>query len=367
MRKWNRRTFLTTAGAAFSAVAADTASEWRNRQPEMSYRRLGRTGFMVSELAMGGNFIRPTNFEHVLAAHERGLNYFDTAPDYGRGASERGYARVIRTRPRDSFFLTTKIRLWPQSRKKLYSDIYTSLTAQQQDALKKVAAEIIEERKAAEPDYLPGYFTNQDGDLNRAALAAAIHRKYGDRVRGKIDYKKHIITSVEGSLRRLETDYVDVLTCPHGADLAEEIENFPEAIEAFEHLKKQGKVRYLSVSAHTEPAGVIEAAIRTGVYSMAMVAYNATNGRYVEKALTLARDKDFGILAMKSARPFVPGNGARVDPARIRRLHDAVPGDLKVPQKAYVWTLRNPAIATVVSEMINSQMVNENLPLARQT
>ena len=46
----------------------------------MSYRRLGRTNYMISEVICGGNTIAPDNFRHVEEAIERGLNYLDTAP-----------------------------------------------------------------------------------------------------------------------------------------------------------------------------------------------------------------------------------------------------------------------------------------------
>lgn len=56
--------------------------------------------------------------------------------------------------------------------------------------------------------------------------------------------KEHILKSVEGSLKRLKTDYVDLLLL-HRPDTLMEPE---EVAEAFETLEKQGKVRYFGVS-----------------------------------------------------------------------------------------------------------------------
>ena len=83
-----------SAAAMPHAAAAQKAPdvEWRNRQPGMTYRRLGRTGLMVSSIGMGGDDIRPDGIDYVLWAVDQGLNYFDTAPQYGGGQSERGYA-----------------------------------------------------------------------------------------------------------------------------------------------------------------------------------------------------------------------------------------------------------------------------------
>jgi hypothetical protein len=77
----NRRAFLaasaaTVASAALPARAADapaTGEEWRNRQPNMTYRRLGRTGYMISSIGMGGDDIRPDNIDQVLWSADMGL------------------------------------------------------------------------------------------------------------------------------------------------------------------------------------------------------------------------------------------------------------------------------------------------------
>src|SRR5579885_2462016 len=96
----NRREFLTaTAAAALAQILptkadsapANSAGEWRNRQSGIAYRRLGRTGYMISEVVMGGNTIAPDNYEHVLAALDRGLNYLDTAPAYPGFRSSRPF------------------------------------------------------------------------------------------------------------------------------------------------------------------------------------------------------------------------------------------------------------------------------------
>ena len=112
-----RREFLLSSAAMALALrqkaeaAPDTATgEWRNKQSGIAYRRLGRTGYMISEVVMGGNTIAPDNYEHVLLALDMGLNYLDTAPAYGNTRSELGYAKVIAARPRDSFFHASSIR-----------------------------------------------------------------------------------------------------------------------------------------------------------------------------------------------------------------------------------------------------------------
>jgi predicted aldo/keto reductase-like oxidoreductase len=329
----------------------------------VAYRRLGRTNFQISEIAMGGNTISPQNYEHVLAALDRGLNYLDTAPAYGRGKSEEGYAKVIKARDRDKFFLNSKISLWDINRNSLYQNIFDSLPGAEQDKFKGRVTDYIAESQAAKPEYFLNYFEGQRAELESAALSNVMEQEYGRRIdRGK-NYKELILKSVDQSLARLGTDHLDLMMCPHGANTGYELKNFPEIFEAFEILKKAGKVRHLGVSAHTDPAGVLDAAVDSKVYSVAMVAYNIVNHSRIDAALARAKRSDLGVLAMKVARPVNPGNGA-ADPARVKLIEDAVAGPLKVPQKAYLWALKNPGITAAVSELVNQQMVDDNLPLA---
>ncbi len=371
----NRRNFLAaSAGAALAAALeqkaeaapAGATGEWRNRQPGMAYRRLGKTGFMVSEIVMGGVGIRPNRYKHIFLALDRGLNYLDTAPAYGKGASEEAFGLVIRARPRDSFFLNTKVSIWDDNRNRLFAEIFQSLPDAEQKRLLRLAQEDIERRHAEDPDYIGNYFSGQVKGLRATALSNVMAKNYGRRIDRDKNFKQIIFDSVEQSLQRLGTDHLDVLTCPHGASSAYELLNYPEIFEAFEKLKRQGKVRHLSVSAHNDPAGVLEAAVKAGVYSMAMVAYSIVNHRYVDRALEKARQNDLGVIAMKVARPVHNGRGKGVpdDPRRVKLIQDAVPGPLKVPQKAYLWALRNANLGAVISDMTSEQMVKDNLPLA---
>jgi aryl-alcohol dehydrogenase-like predicted oxidoreductase len=361
----NRREFLGTALGA--SLGATEAGEARNRQAGMSYRRLGRTNYLVSRIVMGGNPIASENYDHVLMALDMGLNYLDTAPAYGRGASERGYGLVIKARGRDKFFLNTKVSPWDLNRNRLFKDIFSSLDEAEQKRLRAEAREEIERRQVDAPEYFVDYFEGQKGELEDAALSNVMERKYGSRIdRGK-NYRQLILDSVDESLSRLGTDYLDLLMCPHGANTPYELLNHAEIFEAFEMLKKSGKVRHLGVSAHTDPAGILEAAVKAKVYSAAMVAYNVVNAPRVGPALEAAHKADLGVIAMKVARPVVPRRGGSTPADRAAKLDAAVPGDLKPPQKAYTWALRNTHLTACISDMPSKQHVADNIPLARDT
>lgn len=372
----HRRGFLRVSAGALGAALADKAAaapagpglEWRNRQPGVVYRKLGRTGYMVSQVVMGGNPVAPSNHEHVLLALELGLNYLDTAPAYGRGASEQGYALVAKARPRDSFFLNTKVSLWDINRSKLYQDLFASLADSEQKRLRSQAQAYLEERRAFEPDHFCDYFPGQRRELEEAALANVMEGKYGRAIDRQKNYKRLIVESIEQSLKRLGVDCLDLMMCPHGANSGYELLNYPEIFEAFETLRKAGKARHLGVSAHSDPGGVLDAAVKAGHYSVAMVAYNVINHAYVDAALERAHAADLGVIAMKAARAVFSGRkGAPPDdPARVRKIEEAVPGALKRPLKAYLWALRNPRLSAVISEMEDAAMVRENVALARE-
>jgi aryl-alcohol dehydrogenase-like predicted oxidoreductase len=365
----DRRQFLASSVAAVIAAKADAApphspGEWRNRQSSMAYRQLGRTGFMVSEFVMGGNLISPTNHDHVRKALDMGLNYLDTAPAYGNTLSEKGYAHVIKSRRRDSFFLNSKVSLWDINRTKLFGDIFASLPVPEQKKLKSRAADRIAARKAAESEYFVDYFDSQLPELEGAALADIMEQEFGYKIDRDKNYKQIILDSVDESLTRLGTDHLDLLMCPHGASTPSELLHHPEIFDAFEILKKAGKVRHLGVSAHSDPAGILDAAVKAKVYSAAMVAYSIVNDYRVGRAVSNAYRNGVGVIGMKVARGVFNNRPTRIDkPHRVALIEKAVPGPMKRPMKAYAWALRNPHLTAVISEMGNQALVDENLPL----
>jgi aryl-alcohol dehydrogenase-like predicted oxidoreductase len=376
----DRRDFLRTslgvaAGAALvrntsrasTRVEAPTApeAEWRNKQPEMRYRRLGRTGFMVSEIVCGGDPIAPDNNRHVELAVEMGLNYLDTAPAYGGGQSELGYSAVIAGSKRDRVFINTKVSPFVGTRFKAYQEVFNTLDAGEQEAILREANQDIERRRVTVPDYFGSYFTGQMRQVEEAAISNALEKRYGTRIDRQRVYVETIIRSLEGSLQRLKTDHVDLMMCPHFAASAEET-RIPEIFEAFEKLKKDGKVRYLGVSAHNDPAGVLKGAMESGVYSVAMVAFNIINWPYVAPLVEEAHRRDFGVIAMKTAQAvFQPDRSSKPFPERAALLERSVPGELNLHQKAYRFVLNNPHVSAVISNMVNEQQVKENLAVVR--
>jgi aryl-alcohol dehydrogenase-like predicted oxidoreductase len=84
----------------------------------MRYRRLGSSDLEVSEIALGSWLTYAGGIEAdqtracTDAAFEVGINFFDTANVYGRGAAETAWGEILSGRPRDSYVLATKV--WGQ-------------------------------------------------------------------------------------------------------------------------------------------------------------------------------------------------------------------------------------------------------------
>lgn len=111
----NRRSFLKTSalgvtGAGIAGVQPLLADK---ESPALSkiktYQTLGRTGFKASDIGIGTSrqFVVPV----INALLDAGVNYIDTAERYGRGTAESNIGTAIKSRERESLFITTKLGL----------------------------------------------------------------------------------------------------------------------------------------------------------------------------------------------------------------------------------------------------------------
>jgi aryl-alcohol dehydrogenase-like predicted oxidoreductase len=84
----------------------------------MRYRKLGSSDLEVSEISLGSwlTYSGGVAFDQTRActdaAFDAGINFFDTANVYGRGAAETAWGEILSGRPRDSYILATKV--WGQ-------------------------------------------------------------------------------------------------------------------------------------------------------------------------------------------------------------------------------------------------------------
>jgi predicted aldo/keto reductase-like oxidoreductase len=284
-----RRRFLQASAAAAAAAHLPLTTSNAQEKTGMRYRRLGRTELKISEVSLGGSPVPP---EAVFRrAIELGVNYVDTSSSYMEGNGERLIGKLIKGR-RDKFHVATKFH--PGRRHKT---------------------------------------------------------------------KEALIEEAEGSLKRLDTDYVDVLLY-HGANDTEWLTH-DEVLGAFEKLKKDGKARFTGVSCHSNPVEVLTKAIESGHYDMITVGYNAHSGEApeegkvyedylkfsgIEKVLALAKQKDVGVVAMKTM-----AGGER------QNLKKYQTEGVSLPQAKLKWVLENKAVAAAITEMLSFEILEENL------
>ncbi len=166
----------------------------------MKYRRLGKAGIKVSEVSLGawltfgGSVAEEATRKCIKAAVDHGVNFIDLADAYARGDAERVVGKVIK-----------------------------DLGLRRQD--------LVISSKA----YWPMSDNINDRGLSR----------------------KHLMESVEGSLRRLDIDYLDLYFC-HRYDPETPIE---EVLRAMDDLVHQGKILYWGTSVWS--AAQIEEAVGT--------------------------------------------------------------------------------------------------------
>jgi predicted aldo/keto reductase-like oxidoreductase len=147
----------------------------------------------------------------------------------------------------------------------------------------------------------------------------------------------------------LQTDHVDLIHI-HSCDRLDRL-MAPNIHEAFDRLKEQGKVRFLGVSTHTPNLEeVANAAIDSGRFDVMMLAYHFGMWPNFGHILEKAKEKDVGIVAMKTLK-----GGKHANLAGFRQEAGAY------SQAAFRWVLSNPAVACLVISFSELQHVDEYL------
>jgi len=167
--------------------------------------------------------------------------------------------------------------------------------------------------------------------------------------------KKKLISACEASLQRLKTDYVDIL---YVHDVSE-VGDIGSAgiVEGMAELKKQGKVRFVGVSTHSNMTGIINEAVRLGSWDVVLTAINFTmaDDGDMLKAIKNAADNGVGIVAMKTM-----AGGARWPNPETRRNYSSS----TIAAAALKWAMRNENIVTSIPGYTNYEHMNEDFSVA---
>jgi aryl-alcohol dehydrogenase-like predicted oxidoreductase len=230
----------------------------------MKVQSFGSTGLQVSELGLGcarigGIFQRdPAAFVELLsAARDQGINFFDTADMYSQGESEVLLGKAFRRR-RDKVIIASKVGYCLPAQRKWIARI---------KPLVRPVIRVLGIKRASLPASVRGELAQ---DFSPAYLRSA----------------------VEGSLRRLRTDYLDLLQL-HSAPV--EIVQRGEWADALESLKKAGKVRYYGISCDTLEAA--DAALAYSDVSSLQVVVSLLEQRFAREILPRANQQGMAVIA----------------------------------------------------------------------
>ena len=110
---------------------------------------------------------------------------------------------------------------------------------------------------------------------------------------------------VEDSLRRLNTDYLDLLQIHDLREKGDLDKIFSKdgAVHALEELRKEGKTRYVGITGHHDP-DILAEAIKRYDFDTVLLCVNAGDAHYlpfIRSVIPLARKKGMGVIAMKVA------------------------------------------------------------------
>jgi voltage-dependent potassium channel beta subunit len=297
----------------------------------MQYRHLGRSGLKVSELSFGSwvtfsnQLGEDTARECMTAAYEAGVNFFDNAEAYAGGKSETIMGEILKKMGwrRGSYLVSTKF-FWG-----LHDG------------------------------------PNEKNTLNR----------------------KRLLEAMDGSLKRLQLDYVDLIFC-HRADPTTPIE---ETVWAMHDIVSRGKAMYWGTS-EWSAAEIMEAwqiADKHHLHKpvMEQPQYNMLVREKVEREYArLFRDLGLGAtiwsplasgLLTGKYNDGIPSDSrgtlkgyewlkpSITDPKRIGIVKKLVPiaADLgaSMAQMALAWCLKNPNVSTVITGASRVEQVKENM------
>jgi aryl-alcohol dehydrogenase-like predicted oxidoreductase len=284
--------------------------------PDLPKRTLGRTGLQVTALGFGalelrgmvagiGRPLTPGQPERILqAVLDAGINYIDVSVDYGE--AEEHIGRCIAGR-RHEFFLASKCGC----------------------------------------------------PLDVSRFSPSERTRYGTPLPRLHDYgRRHLIDAVDQSLRRMKTDYLDVLQFHFSP--AKEVLEREGAVQTLQDLKQAGKIRFLGVSAILPH---LLDHIQMGVFDVFQIPYSALQPEH-EAAIAEAARGGTGIVIRGGVARGEPGAGhGSADVWRLweqAQLDDLLEG-MSATEFMLRFTITSPDVHTTIVGTLNPVHLQENV------
>lgn len=257
---------------------------------EMVYQQLGKSDLQISRIGFGCMSLKsadPQSEKVLQRAIELGVNYFDTADLYDKGANEELLGKVLKQK-RNQIVLATKA----------------------------------------------GNQWRPDGtgwDWNPR--------------------KEYILKCADQSLKRLQTDYIDLFQL-HGGTMSDPID---ETIEAFEQLLKEGKIRYYGISS-IRPNVIRYWSQHSNIVSI-MTQYSLLDRRPEEETLDILKQKNIGVvirgsvaqglLVNKPAKAYLNYSSEEVRQA-AKAIQSVSDDERTLANAAVQFVLHHPAVTSAI-------------------
>jgi len=174
-----------------------------------------------------------------------------------------------------------------------------------------------------------------------------------------------IIASVETSLKRLQSEPIDVLLI-HGAENPDDLTD-ERVLSAFDKMRQAGKFRFTGFSCHSNQAAMVRRAVDCGRYDMIQLGYNVfdidrpeqdprTYTDYMadsglRELLRLAAANGVGVIAMKTLK--IGGRRQKLEAYRT--------GTATLQQAMLKWVLEDRNVTSAVTEILNRTQMEEDL------
>jgi aryl-alcohol dehydrogenase-like predicted oxidoreductase len=293
----------------------------------MKYRKLGRTGFEVSDIAHGlwgmsgwSGSEDKESLQALQLAVDLGCNFFDTAWAYGEGKSDGLLGQILAKNPGKRLYAASKIPpmngQWPAKSEYKYRDVFP---------------------------------------------------------------REHVLSYANKIRQQLGTDSIDLLQFHVWDDSWAHEGEFRETVEK---LKQDRVIRFFGLSLNRwQPENGI-AALHTGLVDAVQVIYNIFDQAPEDKLFPVCRELNIGVIARVPldegslggkmtaetkfppndwrAKYFGPANLAKTM-ARVDELKKLLPSGMALPEMALRFILSNRDVSTTIIGMRKLQHVKENI------
>jgi predicted aldo/keto reductase-like oxidoreductase len=277
----NRRNFISKGLAGIAGAIAlphigckgdVSKGTEEGKKHKLVYRTLGKTGVKLPIVSMGT--MDATSEALVRTALDAGISHIATAQYYARGRVEEFIGKIIKNYKREDIIVATGV--------------------------------------------IPDPIDYQSGVFSKDTDTAKFEKDF------------------EGSLKRLDVDYVDFFYLPFCGK--KESVMFEPLMKSMEKMKKAGKARFLGVASHSFVPEAVRAAADSDFYDVVMLAYNFQIKDIEERkqAVAYAAKKGMGIVAMKTItgvdwiagtqEPFSNPRASLKWVLQNENIHTSVPG-----------------------------------------